>query len=535
MKFLNKLNNWGDDRLILYVVLLIVVGVILWAEYLPLVDLPQHAGQVTALDSLIKNQGASWAEDVVVNLDTPYLLGYSLILLLYQFVSINVAINIIVAFSLVLFIYAANQLRKSYSAPSIVNWIAIPSFLGFAYEWGFVTFILATPIGMLFYLLNKSWVDSKKAKYLLYIACVGILLYFSHILVFAFFCYFSYFYFLLSSIFQKNGDEYSLRFPNAKHFFIFTSLYLFFAGLLLRYVSKEDILIKSYGAIDGYPTDVITFSGFLQKTNELLTFPWISNIVNPVINSWYLLGIGVLLLILPAFMGYKPRKSFRYYFPVGAFLLMWFMLPDRAFNTSFIYQRYASLFLILYYLIWVKSEHAFVKQDEKRGWRVSKVFFVGLIILLVGKTVFNTISFNLDQDTKDYNAITTNVKSGSKIAYFPDIDQRTSRKTLSSLNYIYFPVWYQAKNNGWTDFNFAWFLPQIVRFKMDRVPEVTARVYPFAPENIINLKGCASYDYLLLKTTTPDYIINSAVTNSSCYGNKLILTRSGNWLLLGSN
>ena len=119
MKFLNKLNNWGDDRLILYVVLLIVVGVILWAEYLPLVDLPQHAGQVTALDSLIKNQGASWAEDVVVNLDTPYLLGYSLILLLYQFVSINVAINIIVAFSLVLFIYAANQLRKSYSAPSI--------------------------------------------------------------------------------------------------------------------------------------------------------------------------------------------------------------------------------------------------------------------------------------------------------------------------------------------------------------------------------------------------------------------------------
>ena len=91
-------------------------------------------------------------------------------------------------------------------------------------------------------------------------------------------------------------------------------------------------------------------------------------------------------------------------------------------------------------------------------------------MLLISKTIFNTVSFNRDQDTQDYNIVVNSIKPDSRIVYLPDIDQRTSKKTLSSINYIYFPLWYQAKSNGWSDFNFAWFLPQIVRFKTNSVP-----------------------------------------------------------------
>ena len=534
MKFLKGAENRSVEKIFFYSILLIIAAVILSAEYLPLVDLPQHAGQVSALDSLLKGQNANWTQDVEINWDTPYLLGYALILLFYQFFSINASINIVIVISFFLFIYATNQLRKSYFASSIVNWIAIPSFFGFAYEWGFVTFILATPIGILFYLLNKAWVDSKNSKYLLPILIVGTILYFSHILVFAFFCYFSYFYFLVSSILKKNGTNYSISFPKLKYFVIYTLVYFVFAGLLLRYVSKEDALIKVHGAIDGYPTNIITFSSFPQKFHELLYFPWITNIINPIISNLSLVVVGVLLLLMPIMMGYRLRKSLRYFFPVCAFLLMWFALPDRAFNTSFIYQRYASLFLIFYYLIWAKPEHALLKNGTIFRGGLSKGLFALLIMLLISKTIFNTVSFNRDQDTQDYNIVVNSIKPDSRIVYLPDIDQRTSRKTLSSFSYIYFPLWYQAKNSGWSDFNFAWFLPQIVRFKTNSVPEVTARIYPIATENIINLKSCIRYDYLLVKTKMPNNMINYAIANSNCQGNKRILTRHGNWLLLGA-
>ena len=33
-----------------------------------------------------------------------------------------------------------------------------------------------------------------------------------------------------------------------------------------------------------------------------------------------------------------------------------------------------------------------------------------------------------------------------------------------------FPVWYENDKGGFVDFNYAYFLPQIVRFRPDRVP-----------------------------------------------------------------
>ena len=39
--------------------------------------------------------------------------------------------------------------------------------------------------------------------------------------------------------------------------------------------------------------------------------------------------------------------------------------------------------------------------------------------------------------------------------------------------YIHYPAWYQAERQGLVDFNFAWFPPQIVRWRPDRAPPVT--------------------------------------------------------------
>jgi hypothetical protein len=50
--------------------------------------------------------------------------------------------------------------------------------------------------------------------------------------------------------------------------------------------------------------------------------------------------------------------------------------------------------------------------------------------------------------------------------------------------YLNFPTWYQAERQGFVDFNYATFLPQIVRYRADRAPNVFGRAvwaeYPAA-------------------------------------------------------
>ena len=528
---INLLNNKLQGNLVYFATVFVLIIIILWANYLPLVDLPQHAGQVAALDDILKNQSHPWSSNITVNWDTPYLLGYSLILALYQVFEINTSINITVVVAFLSFLYTSYLLRKAYDASKIVDWIAIPSFFGFAFEWGFLTFILAFSIGLFFFLVNKQWVDSKKIQYLPIILILGVTLYFSHILIFAFFCYLSYFYYLLSECIKKNNDNYFFKLPRLKAFLQLTSIYLFFALLLVRYVSKEDSLIMAYGAIDGYQTNVITFTPIFEKFLELLYLPWS---MSPTAISDNLMAIfGIIILLLPIILGYKIRKSLRFYFPLMAFLIMWLILPDRAFNTSFIYQRYASLFFIFYFLIWDPlSVQKLRPRQILEIWNFRYLICAVIIGGVILKTPYNIIQFNKDAETLEFTRLIQEMKPNSRIAYFLDNDQKSSTQTISKINYIYLPLWYQAKYHGWADFNFAWFLPQIVRYKTDSVSEVTGMNYGNAIDNIINLRSCKLYDYIIVKTLLPIEAIQMAMVNSHCKEMNFEIKQQGHWIAI---
>ena len=525
------LNNKLQGNLVYFATVFVLIIIILWANYLPLVDLPQHAGQVAALDDILKNQNHPWSSNIAVNWDTPYLLGYSLILALYQVFEINTAINITVVVAFLSFLYTSYLLRKAYDASKMVDWIAIPSFFGFAFEWGFLTFILAFSIGLFFFLVNKQWVDSKKIQYLPIILILGVTLYFSHILIFAFFCYLSYFYYLLSECIKKNNDNYFFKLPRLKAFLQLTSIYLFFALLLVRYVSKEDSLIMAYGAIDGYQTNVITFTSIFEKFLELLYLPWS---MSPTAISDNLMAVfGIIILLLPIILGYKIRKSLRFYFPLMAFLIMWLILPDRAFNTSFIYQRYASLFFIFYFLIWDSLSVQKLRSRQKLEiWNFRYLICAVIIGGVILKTPYNIIQFNKDAETLEFTRLIQEMKPNSRIAYFLDNDQKSSTQTISKINYIYLPLWYQAKYHGWADFNFAWFLPQIVRYKTDSVSEVTGMNYGNAIDNIINLRSCKLYDYIIVKTLLPIEAIQMAMVNSHCKEMNFEIKQQGHWIAI---
>ena len=217
-------TKYGKIFFILIVGLTIVV--ILNGSYLPLVDLPQHAAQVAALDELLKGK-STWTNLVELNFNTPYLVGYLSWLGLLQFFDIVLSSRILVILIFLCFIFSAIQLKNTLQSSWLVPWVAIPSFFGFCYEWGFITYLLAISIGILFFIQNIKWSNHPNIKQGLIVSLLGVILFYSHILSYLFFCLLSFIYFIYNVEDKKNILK------------IIPTYFLFFC-LLIFYLNVRD-------------------------------------------------------------------------------------------------------------------------------------------------------------------------------------------------------------------------------------------------------------------------------------------------------
>ena len=506
----------GERRLFILVIC-ITIGFLFYPTYLPLVDLPQHAAQVVSLDGILKNQYL-WGDFTEVNWDTPYLTGYLSWLVIYQVFDIKTSAKVFIVFIFLLYCLSVHCLRRFFNAPCLVEWAAVTSFFGFAYQWGFVTFLLAIPIGIFFFLVNMRWIDKPRVLTWPAVVAVGGLLYVSHILIFAFFCFLTYGYYLITHVLKEQSGEFSLVLPSFKLWFFYTIPYLLFAYLLFRYVSKPDPFTEANANLDIY-----VFTPLGQKTLELLYMPW-----NMLESGLYSI-IAVLMLMAPILMGYRLSKEIKKYILLFGFIIIWYVMPDNAFHTSMIYQRFAIFFIPFYFLIWERNNQilAYPKLIQKLG--------LGCLVASIGFWMINVFNNNIQfekaKETRDFVSLIKGMGSGQRILTLFDTDSRSSGSLSSHMEYIYFGNWYQVEKNGWSDFNFAWFHPQIVRFKISSNPEKLP-LGPWVMEPVINgLKKCDDYDAILMKTRIPPPIIKGWINHNLDCKNIDFKENQGEWLL----
>jgi hypothetical protein len=72
---------------------------------------------------------------------------------------------------------------------------------------------------------------------------------------------------------------------------------------------------------------------------------------------------------------------------------------------------------------------------------------------------------------------------------------------ITPMAYRHYPAWYQAERHGFVDFNFAWFLPQIVRFKPDRLPAVTPGFFEDTKQFDWKTNNGRLYRYFFVRNT----------------------------------
>lgn len=89
-------------------------------------------------------------------------------------------------------------------------------------------------------------------------------------------------------------------------------------------------------------------------------------------------------------------------------------------------------------------------------------------------------AWRFGQETEDFAEILSVVEPRQRALTL--VFEPESQAAKNDILYIHYPAWYQAKKQGLIDFNFAWFPPQVVRFRPDRLPTVLP-MFDWKPES----------------------------------------------------
>ena len=160
-------------------------GLIWLAPRPPMIDLPQHAGQLTLWLDLLKGT-SPWESLLRINMLTPYLIGYGTALPFAALFGSLFAVKAVLTISYLVWIIACRALRKEIGSDPRLEFLFLFSFFGFAWQWGFMTFLVGAPLSILFLLLAIRYAKQPSAFGGAGIVGFGIILLFSHALLFIF-------------------------------------------------------------------------------------------------------------------------------------------------------------------------------------------------------------------------------------------------------------------------------------------------------------------------------------------------------------
>lgn len=479
-------------------------------DYPPMIDVPQHAAQVSLLDAMLRGESA-FAHEYELNFLTPYLLGYSLWLLASQLLSLHNALSLILALAFIGSFAAFSRLRARFGAPGALDLYIVPGFFGFAFEWGMLTFLLSIPVGLYFLSFYLDYLEDESLKKGLLAFALGALLIASHGLVFAYF-------FVLAGLFALGRAI--ARFISERRFPIAQLFFFLPLGLVaILYSLRADELSPLY--VDP-ERSYIQGAGFVKRAYQLLHYQLSSFAPQPI----HLVAISALLLgplLLGPFVGLRLSARPMRYLPLAFFLIYFFAVPHDAMDTSLLYQRFSLLFLPSFALVWDRSEREGAAKKLARVGNYTLLLVVALISLIpLGRMRA------FDEEARDFQAVLRAIPEEQRVLAL--IYDRASPAADNPAAYVHFVSWYAAEKRGLVDFNFAWFPPQIVRYRKEAAPEFIPS-YEWRPDRFRDLSDCNRYDYLVVRKAPSGELPRGRhfLRGSSCSHRELM--REGPWVV----
>lgn len=476
---------------LLYVLVMLWGASIVWlSPHPPMVDLPQHAGQVVLLRDLLFGN-SPWSDMFRINLLTPYLIGYGIALPLSMVMPIAAALKLMLSLAYIAFVLVCIMLRRHFGGDARLDWLFLVPFFGFAFKWGFFTFLISTPLGLLFIYLADRYAVEKTRRMGWAVLATGTVLLLSHGLVF---------------------------------------LFGMIVGVALFFGRKSYLqgwkLLAPYAGLFGL---CVVYFLVNQQVNQGMqtylmgTFSWSLGISRPWKALMYSVGpnskdgyitikvVGVaLLFLLPWVLGLRIawEEKIRCV-PFAIAMLVFSLTPDFAWNTAFLYQRFAIYVLPTYALMFtgqpMPAHLQLAKPNNVWARRIDWIFSTlrpyAILLALFGSGLVlavNSMTFwQFRKESSDFDQLISQLQPRQRAAAIV-LDQRSDVDRNDKI-YAHYPLWYQAEDDGLVDFNFAWFPPQIVRYRPDRLPGIKPGFDWFPHTFSWKLMHGERYDYFFVR------------------------------------
>jgi hypothetical protein len=432
-------------------------------------DLPQHAAQVAMLRDLLHG-GSRWSELVEINWRTPYLVGCAFAAALSFVMPIAAALKTLLTVAYVGFAFAGAALRKELGADERLDWLWLPGFFGLSFDYGFLPYLVAAPVGLVFLRQAVRASRTPDWKEVTRVVAVGVLLYFSHGLVFVFAVAVAIAMLALRRQFSVRAfAPYAILALVAVAAFVDARLH---HPLLAQGTARTDFEWDKPG---GWHRSFAFLAYVVASTPRDLAFV---PVVLAMLAAPFALRDGVS----------KDRAALAM---IAVVVLVWLFAPSEIAKTTYLYQRFALFLLPAWALAFQAGERPRVRADVVEAvLAIACIAFFGGVALRERRFVRESAPFE--------SVLAAAEPNQRALAVILDAH---SDATKHAWAYHAWPAWYQVDRGGFVDFNFAALPPEMVRFKDGAAPPLAADIDVRSPA--WRALDETPYRYVFVRHTAP--------------------------------
>jgi hypothetical protein len=423
--------------LLIFVVSLLGIVPVWLSYYPPMVDLPQHGAQIALLRNL-HDPGFRFAGLFQVNWFTPYLFGYMVVYALAPVLGIVAACKVVISLALVGMPLATERLMQETGADRYWALLTIPAMYGVAFEWGFLNFLVAAPLGLILLLLSIRYVRRPTLRDSLWLALFTCLLFFCHALVCVFFGIIACLYALAETRQLKKA-----------------------AIAILPLAAVTPIMLAWYIRTKSQPMaqqSTVWDLGWFDSSWDLTSlgrvngfFPRLLGIKAGAICNVF----GAALFCVPFLAGARPLRRLAVWIPLCVCAGVLLFAPATLFGATFVFHRFTIFALPLFMLgIGGGTRH-----------RVSHAAVAIVLIAWFALVANRTLQYAAE--AKDLKQIVSAMEPNERALSLVFVPYT---QTISAPVLLHLPAWYSAVKEGVVDVNFALFPVELVQYRADAQP-----------------------------------------------------------------
>lgn len=430
----------------------------LWFRDLPMVDLPQHAAQLSTW--LNWDDPRFQTGRLELNLRTPYLLGYFVALGLAQIVGAVTALKFVVWLAVASYAFCFSHLVQRLGHNPWLGLLGLPTALGYSYYFGFVSFLVAAPLGLLCISAGLWHAERPSLRRGLLLAA------------------------LLCATLAAHGVV----------FFVAgcTTLPLLWRGKGTRVARLAPAMAPALlGMLWIFPG-----SSMQRMGADIYDIgPW-----RLAFLPGYLLGAapgdpfgvacGLAVLGLAAAALGRPQKAPERWLPLAAVISCYLLFPAQLRGYGFMWPRFATFVLPALLIAFRPHRGA---QDRQRYWLRPALF--GLTAAWLFGFLVRLGEFN--REAASFHALAAHLRPSLDIRSL--VFDRESTAFPGVPLFIHFPAYYRAQAGGKLGHSFAMYPNSVVRYRPGIVSQVPGGG-EWAPQWFDARREAARYDYVIVRS-----------------------------------